>query len=307
MTIGPRAMLLIVNPAAGRRRRGLVKAVVRRVRAEGWTVDVAETAAAGDARRLAQCCNAARYAVIGVAGGDGTVNEVINGLAARGDNAPALGIVPLGTANVLAHELGLGFSAAAIARTMTHGRALRVQPGQATNGAAAARCFSLMAGAGFDARVVAGVSVPFKRRWGRLAYFWRSLVEAVKYRPVRYAVDIDGMRCEAASVIVSRSRHYAGPFVVAPRATLGEPLLHVCLFERWGRWQALRFGLQLLRGRLPQTGGYRVIAGHHVTVSVLDGAGDEGRHPVQVDGDDALCLPVSIDLAPGAIRFLQQA
>jgi diacylglycerol kinase family enzyme len=90
-----KTMLLILNPIAGRRRRGLVEAVVRHVRAAGWTVDVVETAAVGDARRLAETCDAARYAVITVAGGDGTINEVVNGLAARRDTTPALGIVPL--------------------------------------------------------------------------------------------------------------------------------------------------------------------------------------------------------------------
>ena len=122
--VAAKAMLLIVNPTAGRRRRGLVDAVASRVRAEGWTVDVVETQAAGDARRLAETCDAGRYGVIAVAGGDGTINEVINGLAGRGADAPAVGIVPLGTANVLAHELGLGFSAAAVAHTMMAGRAV---------------------------------------------------------------------------------------------------------------------------------------------------------------------------------------
>src|SRR6266481_3989899 len=143
----PKAILLIRNPIAGRRRRGLVDAVVRQVRAEGWTVDLVDTEAVGDARRLAETCDAARYAVIAVAGGDGTINEVVNGLARRSDDgpalAPALAIVPLGTANVLAHELGLGFEAAAIARTMISGRALLVRPGEACNGGAP-RCFSLM-------------------------------------------------------------------------------------------------------------------------------------------------------------------
>jgi diacylglycerol kinase family enzyme len=282
-------------------------AVVRSVRAEGWTVDVVETAAAGDARRLAESCDAARHAVIAVAGGDGTINEVVNGLAARRDAAPALGIVPLGTANVLAHELGLGSSAMAIARTLTAGREVLVQPGQATNGAGSPRCFSLMAGAGFDAKVVAGISAPFKRRWGRAAYVWRSLIEARRYRPVRYGVEIDGVRHEASSVIVTRSRHYAGPYVVAPDAALGEPLLHVCLFERWGRSHTLRFGLALLLGRLPRAGGYRVVAGREVHVSVLSDAGENGLQPVQIDGDDALTLPVSIGLAAGAVRLLRPA
>jgi diacylglycerol kinase family enzyme len=301
-----RTILLILNPVAGRRRRGLADAVVRCIRAAGWTVDIVETAAPGDARRLAESCDAVRYAVIAVAGGDGTINEVVNALADRGDGAPALGIVPLGTANVLAHELGLGFSAAAIARTMTAGRELRVRPGEAINGAASRR-FSLMAGAGFDAKVVAGVSAPFKHRWGRAAYLWRSLIETRRYRPVRYGVEIDGVRYEAASVIVTRSRHYAGPYVVAPNAALGEPLLHVCLFERWGRSHALRFGLALLLGRLPHTGGYRVIAGRDVRVTVSSDAGESGHQPVQIDGDDALTLPVSIGLASGAVRLLRPA
>jgi YegS/Rv2252/BmrU family lipid kinase len=302
----PKAVLLIRNPIAGRRRRGLVDAVVRQVRAEGWTVDLVDTEAVGDARRLAETCDATRYAVIAVAGGDGTINEVVNGLAGRGEGAPALAIVPLGTANVLAHELGLNFTAASIARTMVAGRALSVRPGEACNGGAP-RCFSLMAGAGFDAKVVAGVTVPLKRRFGRCAYVWRSMIEAGRYRPVRYAVEIDGVRYEASSVIVTRGRHYAGPFVVAPLATLSDPLLHVCLFERWGRSHTLRFGLALLMGRLPRAGGYRVIAGREVKVSVLSDAGETGTQPVQIDGDNALTLPVSINLASGSVRLLQPA
>ncbi|MBX9945144.1 MAG: hypothetical protein K2Y40_13755 [Reyranella sp.] len=305
-----RAVLLILNPVAGRRRRGLVDAVVREVRALGWTVDLVETAAAGDARRIAETCDAARYSVIAVAGGDGTINEVVNGLVRRGQAGPALGpalgIVPLGTANVLAQELGLGFSAAALAQTLTAGHEILLRPGEAS-GAGRTRQFSLMAGAGFDAKVVAGVSATLKRRLGRAAYVWRSLVEARRYRPVRYAVEIDGVRHEAASVIVTHGRLYAGPYVVAPQAALDVPLLHVCLFERWGRSQTLRFGLALLLGRLPRTSGFRVIAGRDVRVSVLSDAGERRRQPVQIDGDDALTLPVSIALAAGAVRLLRPA
>jgi diacylglycerol kinase (ATP) len=149
------------------------------------------------------------------------------------------------------------------------------------------------------------VTAPLKRRLGKAAYVWRSMVETRRYRPVRYQVEVDGERYEAASVIVTRSRLYAGPYVVAPRAALDEPLLHVCLFERWGRSQTLRFGLALLRGRLPKTVGYRVIAGRDVKVSVLHDAGESRSQPVQIDGDDALTLPISIGLASGAVRLLQ--
>ncbi|WP_422001117.1 diacylglycerol/lipid kinase family protein [Reyranella sp.] len=299
-------LLLIVNPTAGRRRRGLVEAVAAHVRAEGWTVNLVETRAAGDARRLAATCDAGRYRVIAVAGGDGTINEVINGLAGRAAEGPAVAIVPLGTANVLAQELGLGSSATELARTIVAGRALAIQPGEAVH-EADARCFSLMAGAGFDAKVVAGVSPPLKRRWGKAAYVWRSLIEARRYKPVRYAVEIDGVRHEASSVIVTHSRHYAGPYVVAPQAALDKPLLHVCLFERWGRSQTFRYGLALLMGCLPRATGYRVIAGREVRVSVLSDAGESRAQPVQIDGDNALTLPVSIGLSRATVRLLQPA
>ena len=187
------------------------------------------------------------------------------------------------------------------------GREVLVQPGEASSGAGDPRCFSLMAGAGFDAKVVAGVSAPLKRRFGSAAYVWRSLIEARRYRPVRYAVEIDGVRHEAASVIVTRGRHYAGPYVVAPEAALSEPLLHVCLFERWGRSHTLALRPRLAAGPPAAHGGYRVVAGRDVRLSVLSDAGEAGRQPVQIDGDDALTLPVSIGLAAGAVRLLRPA
>jgi diacylglycerol kinase (ATP) len=306
MTIAKaQACLIVRNPTAGRRRRGLVDAVVLRLEKAGWAVDVVDTAAAGDARRIAAECEPTRYAVIAVAGGDGTINEVVNGLSTRSTPGPALAIVPLGTANVLAREIGLKFTAAEIARTIMTGRELAMRPGSASCPELPDRNFSLMAGAGFDAQVVAGVSAPFKRRWGKLAYVWRSLIESLRYQPVRYVVEIDGRRYEAASVIVSRGRLYAGPYVVAPKATLAEPMLHVCLFGRWGRWQPLRFGLALILGWLPRTPGYCVVTGNAVRIAA--GIASTRRQPVQIDGDDALSLPVSIALAAGSVRVLQPA
>ena len=179
-----------------------------------------------------------------------------------------------------------------------------MHPGQAS-AAGRPRCFSLMAGAGFDAKVVAGVTAPLKRRWGKGAYVWRSLIECQRYRPVRYAVEIDGVSHEAASVIVTHARHYAGPYVVAPEASLDAPLLHVCLFERWGWMHALRFGAALLRGALPHTPGYRVVAGREIGISVLKDAGESRSQPVQIDGDNAMTLPVSIGLSTEAVRLLR--
>src|SRR4029078_5453714 len=108
-----------------------------------------------------------------------------------------------------------------------------------------------------------------------------------------------------ASVIVTRGRHYAGPYVVAPMAMLSEPLLHVCLFQRWGRAHTLRLGFALLMGWLPTAGGYRVVTGRDVRLSVLSNAGELRRQPVQIDGDDALTLPGSISVTAWAARMLE--
>lgn len=307
----PTSILIILNPIAGRRRRGLVHGVVDRLRTGGLTVDVRKTSAAGEARDLARTCDGRRYAVVAVAGGDGTVNEALNGLARRTgpDPVPALAVVPLGTANVLAHELGLGFSAAEIATTIVAGRLLALRPGEVrADNDAPGRCFGLMAGAGFDAWVVAGVSPGLKRRWGKLAYVWRSLVETLRYRPARYAVDIDGVRQVAASVVVTHARHYAGPWIIAPAAALDRPWLEVCLFERWGRWSVLAFGLALLTGRLPRIPGFRIVTGKSIRISLIDARSEQPRRrPIQVDGDSALSLPVSIGLADTTVRLLGPA
>ena len=124
---------------------------------------------------------------------------------------------------------------------------------------------------------------------------------------MRYGVEIDGVRHEAASVIVTRSRHYAGPYVVAPAAALGEPMLHVCLFERWGRSHTLRFGLALLLGRLPRTAGYRVVAGREVRLSVLSDAG-ESAPPAGADRRRRRAHAAGVDRPrQRAVRLLRPA
>lgn len=299
----PRRFLVIRNPTAGRRRPGLLDSVLAVLRRRGAGADVVDTAARGDAARLARDADAGRYDTVVAAGGDGTINEVVNGMMARPADDLALGIVALGTANVLAREIGLGGQGDAMAATLLDGLPAPVMVGGLAEAGGRTACFLLMLGAGFDAHVVAGVTDGMKRRLGKGAYVWRSLVGMVRYRDRRYRVEIDGQRYEAASVIVSNGRLYGGPYVVAPAADLRRPVLSVCLFERGGRLQVARCGLALVRGRLPNTAGYRVVEGTHVRIEALAGAADDGE-PVQVDGDNATRLPVDVTVMPRRIRLL---
>src|SRR5262249_60700955 len=147
-----------------------------------------------------------------IAGGGGTINEAVNGLLSRGGGAASpLALVPLGTANVLANEIGLVTAPAAVARTIARGAAVRAYVGIA-NG----RCFTAMAGAGFDAHVVAHVSLRLKRLLGKGAYVLESLRQLWRFPFPRYRVTIDGQSYDAASVIVAKGHYYGGRHLRAP-------------------------------------------------------------------------------------------
>lgn len=298
-----RRFLVIRNPTAGRRHPGVLDQVLAIVRRGGLAAEIVDTTARGDAERLARDADAGRYDGIVVAGGDGTINEAVNGLMARADDDLTLGIIALGTANVLAREIGVGTRTEVMARTLSGGNATPVAVGRLNDGRGVQSHFLLMVGAGFDAHVVAGVDAELKRRLGKGAYVWRSLVEMLRYRDRRYRVEIDGQQHVAASVVVSNGRLYAGPYVVAPAADLRRASLSVCLFERGGRWQVARYGAALVSGRLPRAAGYRVVEAAAVRIDMVNGAADV--EPVQVDGDHAAAvLPLTVGIAPRRLRLL---
>lgn len=280
----PRRLALIFNPTAGQRRRRRFAAALDLLSA-GAVVRVLPTGARGDAERFAAQVAADGGAdAIVAAGGDGTINEVINGMA--GSGLP-LGIVPLGTANVLAWELGIGDRAATAAGAILGGAVRAIHLGRC-NG----RYFSMMAGVGLDAKVVAAIRPPLKRALGKLAYVHEGLVQIAKLAPTRYRVVVDGVAADAATVIVANGRYYAGRYVIATAADLGRPELHACLFARGGRLPAIRYSLAMLVDRLSRSPDLVVQAGTRITI---DGPAGE---PVQGDGDVIGHLPAAIELAP---------
>ncbi|WP_119462162.1 diacylglycerol/lipid kinase family protein [Rhodospirillaceae bacterium SYSU D60014] len=284
-------LLVIFNPKAGWRRRRRLQAVLDRLRRQGCRITVRETTAPGDAESLARMADGAggSYDVIVAAGGDGTINEVVNGLAtAAGDvPPPPLAILPLGTANVLAAEIGLDPKPSAVADGIAAGPALPVAVGRA-NG----RYFTMMAGVGFDAHVVAGVSLRLKRLIGKGAYLVETLRQLRRFPFHRYAVTIDDIHFDAASVIVAKCHFYGGRFICAPLARLDAPDFQVCLFLKSGRWNAIRYAVALALGRLHRLPDYRIIQGKRIIIT-----GPEGD-PVQGDGDIIARLPVAIELSP---------
>jgi diacylglycerol kinase (ATP) len=295
--VGPGQITVIFNPTAGSRRRRRLDAALGALAEFGLVATVVETHGPGDAERIARHAAVTERSVIVVAGGDGTINEAVNGLISAPGPLPPIAIIPLGTANVLAQEIGLGTDPRAAAKAIAEGHRLSFHPGR-VNG----RHFVLMVGAGFDGAVVEGVSTVWKRRIGRLAYGIRTFIEAFRYPFPMLEGSVDGRPFAARWAVVCRGRHYGGPFVVAPQASLAEPRLTVCLLPGGGPWHVLRYGIAMLTGALPRLADLRVESGTAMRIETV--GGQPSNLPVQGDGDIVARLPIEIGIADRTIDLI---
>lgn len=287
-------MLVIYNPTAGRRRVRRLWAVLDVLMAHGIRLEVAETMHPGHARTLASEAAGAGTSLVVAAGGDGTIAEVAAGLQGAGTD---LGIIPLGTANVLAHELGLPADAISLASVLTSQRTIPLWPG-IMQSALGTRLFVQMLGIGFDAHVVHHISRPVKRVLGRGAYVVQTLRELPRYRFGQIRLRVDGVEMSAGSVIIAKGRLYGGPYLLAPDATTSAPGFSVMLFEHAGIGSALLAGAALplnMLGRLPGLTHHRASE-----IELLDQTG----LPAQADGDPAGMAPLRVTDADAALRVL---
>ncbi|MFC3123499.1 diacylglycerol/lipid kinase family protein [Pseudoroseomonas globiformis] len=287
-TLSSVAPLIVFNPAAGNRRRQKLQRALRLLPG----AELAETRAPGHAEHIARDAARSGRPCIVAAGGDGTIAEVAAGLA--GHNS-ALGILPLGTANVLAHELGLPLLPEAAAACLTRGEEALLWPGIARFADGRQRLFVQMVGAGFDAAVVHGLDLRLKKAIGRGAYVWQSLREMPRYGFPPIAATLDGNQpLLASALVVSKGRFYAGRYMLAPEARPVEPGFHVALIQG-GMARAMLAGALLPLGLLPRLPGLRLLRAGHVAL-----AGD--AVPVQADGDPVGNLPVELRDAAGPLR-----
>jgi len=290
---GTRRVLVIYNPTAGQWRRRKLHATIDAMEEQGCHIALYETTHRGDAEAKARSLTLDDCDVLVAAGGDGTINEVANGLVAGSGPVPPLAIIPLGTANVLAQEIGLRGRPNDIARAIARGPLMQAHLGHA-NG----RHFIMMAGVGFDAHVVSNVDLALKRSTGKLAYVVETLAQALHYGFPACKVTIDGKSFEARSVVVCNGKHYGGPFVAAPEASLTSPVLQVCLLKKGGWAHVLRYGLALTMGRLSKLPDVEIASGQSIRIE-----GEQGL-PVQADGDIIAELPVQIGISQKTLSLV---
>jgi YegS/Rv2252/BmrU family lipid kinase len=296
-----RRLRVIYNPIAGQRHGERLRKTFRALAVAGASLSVIETTQAGDAERAAASVRRADTDVLIVAGGDGTINEVVNGLMSAPGRVPPLAIIPLGTANVLAQEIGLKLFSGKIADAILGGRRINIYPGQAKGpGQANGRYFLMMGGIGFDAEVVANIDPGLKRRTGKLAYLVEALHQSWRHRFEPCWGEIDGAPFKARWVVVCNGRHYGGPFVAAPAARLTEPGFSVCMLNG-GRFDIARYAAALALGRLRHQHDVRIVPANRVRIDSPVGC------KVQGDGDIIASLPVEIAAASRPLELIVPA
>lgn len=291
-----RRVLAIYNPTAGRQARGRFERFRAALVRLGAKVTVAETAGPMHARILAEAADPARFDVVAVAGGDGTINEAMNGIVQSG---LPLAILPLGTANVLANELGLPRDPEALAEIAALAPPRSIVPAEIVTAERNQPWrFLLMAGIGFDAEVVAHLDLRLKRRIGKGAYAIGSLAQLARHEKRCFAARIDGTDSAPASLVVARAHFYGGRFVLAPEARLDRAELHAVMFPAPSRLAALRYMAGVVTGTLARQCDVEVRRAAAVELEGPEGA------PVQIDGDVRAHLPASIRLAAAPLALI---
>jgi YegS/Rv2252/BmrU family lipid kinase len=294
-----RKALLLVNPIAGRAGHGLARArCIEAMTAQGLAVEVLETGGPGQVARLVAGYQGADFDMLVAAGGDGTIREVAE--AASWLDVP-VGIIPLGTSNSVARELGIPTRPLEAARVAATGAARAVDMAE-TSG----RRFLMCLGVGFDAEVVARVHA--SRRGGiHMASYVPHATQALfsyAFPPIEVVVDGVAAPPGPVQVVVANTRMWGGPMVLSREARIDDGWLDVCLFYG-GRWsltaQALRalLGQPLARRRERFSGrGALVLRAREVFIPGPPSA------PVEMDGDPGPPLPLAIQVLPKAVQIV---
>lgn len=270
----------MANPTSGGYRAEFLDEVRKRLEDYGCRTEIRLTRHAGE---IGEVCSDPSLPVqtLVVAGGDGSINEALTGFQNHPE-PPQLAVIPFGTANVLALELGLPRTPKAIAELIYRGRNRPLHYGLA-NG----RPFVLMASAGFDAEVVHGVPLTLKRRLGKLAYVITALRIGLTRKSTTLKIELDGAAIEGKFAVASNARHYGGPFVICPGGAT-DPGLHMLVLERDDPWSSFCYGIALVLGRIHKARGASVTPFRTARISAAD------HVAAQVDGDPFGATPLDI-------------
>lgn len=267
---------LIRNPVAGWNSNRAVDEMLKHLNENGISPIIKNTNHAGHAEQLAKEACQENVDLLIVAGGDGTVNEAVNGLAAvKQENCliPCLAIFPSGTVNLVAKELDIPSDPKSYAELILKAHQKAIWPASINE-----RFFIATVGVGFDAYIVGKINLAAKKLFSKLAYMFQTFHLLTTKWTKLYQIRIDGTWYSAASVIVTNSYYYANHYSITPIARLTEPQFYVCLFERSSNWDIFTYLVSLVLNRLHRHKHVKIIPGTEVHIKSI-------QQEVQIDGD----------------------
>ena len=289
--------LLIANPGAGRMRRITPAQLAQALQERGLevTIAAAEFSAAVALARQALSDPSLGYQRIVVAGGDGAINSLLPAFTEHPGHAVALALLPVGTVNVLARELGLPLSWPEAAVVAAQGVPRRIDLGR-LNG----RPFVLMAGLGFDAAAVQAIRTSVKSKLGAFAYVLNGLRLLLRTPAHTFRVTCDDANLElrAWQVVAANASRYTYRWRIAPQARIDDGRLDLCLLPELGRRRRLGQVLALLLNR-PQGAAITYLSAERMEVCA------EAAVPLQLDGDAFPAVETArIEVLPQALQVI---
>lgn len=311
-----RKAFLLYNPLSGRRRdRRLadVSAAMSVLRASGIEASAAPTRAASDATDQVRQAVAEACDTVFACGGDGTVHDVLQGLV--GTHA-ALGIIPLGTANSLAHDLALPLSPMGAARASLTARLRRIAVGrvdyQNFDGQRASRYFSVTVGVGVDAHLFYKLNPVAKRHLGMAAYYVKATRLWLTHNMEHFAVEVldEGQtrRAEVSQLLAVRISNFGGVLrELAPGASLERDDLRLVLFLTRSRVAYLQYIIRGLLATKWKVDGIELMHSSSAACRALTGTAESGKHSrifVEADGELLGTLPAEISVVSDAVTLL---
>jgi diacylglycerol kinase (ATP) len=294
-----RQAILIYNPVAGKLKAGgekLIERVLQALTRAGHRVSAKRTPGPGEAAAIARDSIVAGADLILAFGGDGTINEVAEGVI--GSRTP-LGILPGGTANVVSYELKLGSSPVKVASRLADYRPERISVGRLKSEGAKTRHFLAMAGVGLDAHIVYRMSAGLERRWGKLAY-WIGGFSQLARELEEFDVEIEGRTYRCSFALITKVRNYGGNFEIARRVSIVDDQFEVVLFAGSRGTRYLKYLAGVALNRLYGMSGVTILRAREVTFRAMR----DDRVYIQIDGEYAGRLPGKVEVVPDALTLL---
>jgi diacylglycerol kinase (ATP) len=289
--------LLIRSPRAAREatwtRRQIEDAIVDGFRQEGLETTLHITRAPEHAGQIARALLDQGAQTIAVAGGDGTINEVVNALA---ETRAQLGIIPLGTANAFAMELGIPLSIGDSIRVIREGKTRTLDAGKANR-----HFFAMGAGLSYEAHVIKKITPGFKYLFGSLAYIFQGIAESLSYPFPLLKIRVTKPSPSdhtGTMAIIANARFYGGPFQAAPDARLDDGLLDVVIMKRRNLSDLLRYLSTMRYGNITRLPDVEYLRCQSLTIE------SDQPVPVHVDAEIKESTPCTFECVPGALRVV---